>query len=77
MGPKELDIKLEEFEARLTMLTRELDELVKTAKDIEYRAKLILKAYDRWLSAFGAIASMTTPRLPDAQIASQKQTQKR
>jgi hypothetical protein len=47
MGPKELDIKLEEFEARLTMLTRELDELVKTAKDIEYRAKLILKAYDR------------------------------
>jgi len=47
VGPKELDIKLEEFEARLTMLTRELDELVKTAKDIEYRAKLILKAYDR------------------------------
>jgi len=47
MGPKELDIKLEEFEARLTMLTRELDELVKTAKDIEYRAKLILKAYDK------------------------------
>jgi hypothetical protein len=47
MGPKELDIKLEEFEARLTMLTRELDELVKTAKDIEYRAKMILKAYDR------------------------------
>jgi len=47
MGPKELDIKLEEFEARLTMLTRELDELVKTAKDIEYRAKIILKAYDR------------------------------
>jgi hypothetical protein len=42
MGPKELDIKLEEFEARLTMLTRELDELVKTAKDIEYRAKAIL-----------------------------------
>jgi hypothetical protein len=47
VGPKELDIKLEEFEARLTMLTRELDELVKTAKDIEYRAKMILKAYDR------------------------------
>jgi hypothetical protein len=47
MGPKELDIKLQEFEARLTMLTRELDELVKTAKDIEYRAKMILKAYDR------------------------------
>jgi hypothetical protein len=47
VGPKELDIKLEEFEARLTMLTRELDELVKTAKDIEYRAKLILKAYDK------------------------------
>jgi hypothetical protein len=42
VGPKELDIKLEEFEARLTMLTRELDELVKTAKDIEYRAKAIL-----------------------------------
>jgi hypothetical protein len=47
VGPKELDIKLEEFEVRLTMLTRELDELVKTAKDIEYRAKMILKAYDR------------------------------
>ena len=42
MGPKELDIKLEEFEARLTMLNRELEELVKTAKDIEYRAKAIL-----------------------------------
>jgi len=47
VGPKELDIKLEEFEARLTMLTRELDELVKTAKDIEYRAKMIMKAYDK------------------------------
>ena len=47
MGPKELDIKLEEFEARLTMLTRELDELVNTAKDIEYRAKLILEAYNQ------------------------------
>jgi hypothetical protein len=42
VGPKELDIKLEEFEARLTMLNRELEELVKTAKDIEYRAKAIL-----------------------------------
>jgi hypothetical protein len=42
MGPKELDIKLEEFEARLTMLNRELEELVKTAKDIEHRAKAIL-----------------------------------
>jgi hypothetical protein len=42
MGPKEIDIKLEEFEARLTMLNRELEELVKTAKDIEFRAKAIL-----------------------------------
>ncbi len=42
MGPKELDIKLDEFEARLTMISRELDELVKTAKDIELRAKAIL-----------------------------------
>lgn len=42
MGPKELDIKLEEFEARLTMLNRELKELVKTAKDIEFRANAIL-----------------------------------
>ena len=41
MGPKELDIKLEEFEARLTMINRELQDLVKTAKDIEFRAKLI------------------------------------
>jgi hypothetical protein len=47
MGPKELDVKLDEFEARLTMLTRELDELVKTAKDIEHRATLILKAYEK------------------------------
>ena len=47
MGPKELDVKLQEFEARLTMINRELEELVKTAKDIEYRAKMILKAYDK------------------------------
>jgi hypothetical protein len=47
VGPKELDIKLEEFEARLTMLNRELAELVKTAKDIEHRASLILKAYEK------------------------------
>ena len=47
MGPKELDIKLQEFEARLTMLNRELDDLLKTAKDIEYRAKMILKAYEK------------------------------
>ena len=43
MGPKELDIKLEEFEARLTMINRELQDLVKTAKDIEFRAKLIMR----------------------------------
>ena len=42
MGPKELDIKLQEFEARLTMINRELEQLIKTAKDIEYRAKAIL-----------------------------------
>jgi hypothetical protein len=48
VGPKELDIKLQEFEARLTMINRELEELIKTAKDIEYRAKMILKAYDKW-----------------------------
>jgi hypothetical protein len=42
MGPKELDIKLEEFEARLTMINRELQDLVKIAKDIEFRAKLIM-----------------------------------
>lgn len=47
MGPKELDIKLEEFEARLTMLNRELTELVKTAKDIEHRATLILDSYKK------------------------------
>jgi hypothetical protein len=41
MGPKEIDIKLLEFEARLEMINRELAELVKTAKDIEYRAKAI------------------------------------
>jgi len=49
VGPKELDIKLEEFEARLTMLSRELDDLVKTAKDIEFRAKAILGELDKWL----------------------------
>jgi hypothetical protein len=42
MGPKELDIKLLEFEAKLTMLSREVEDLVKTAKDIEFRAKAIL-----------------------------------
>jgi hypothetical protein len=42
VGPKEIDIKLQEFEARLTMINRELQELVKTAKDIEFRAKAIL-----------------------------------
>jgi hypothetical protein len=47
MGPKEIDIKLEEFQARLTMMSKELDELVKTAKDIEYRASLIFKAYEK------------------------------
>jgi hypothetical protein len=47
VGPKELDIKLEEFEARLTMINRELEELVKTAKDIEYRATLILDSYKK------------------------------
>ena len=47
MGPKELDIKLEEFEARLTMLSRELDDLVKTAKDIEFRAKAIMGELDK------------------------------
>jgi hypothetical protein len=41
MGPKEIDIKLLEFEARLEMISRELAELVKTAKDIEHRAKVI------------------------------------
>jgi hypothetical protein len=47
MGPKELDIKLQEFEARLIMLNRELDDLVKTAKDIEFRAKNILKGFEK------------------------------
>jgi hypothetical protein len=42
MGPKEIDIKLDEFEARLAMVSKELEQLVKTAKDIEYRAKAIL-----------------------------------
>ena len=47
MGPKELDIKLQEFEARLIMLNRELDDLVKTAKDIEFRAKNILRDFEK------------------------------
>jgi hypothetical protein len=46
VGPKELDIKLAEFEARLTMINRELQELVKTAKDIEFRAKVILGEFE-------------------------------
>ena len=29
------------------MINKELEELVKTAKDIEYRASLILKAYEK------------------------------
>jgi hypothetical protein len=47
VGPKEIDIKLQEFEARLTMINRELQELVKTAKDIEFRAKAILGEVDK------------------------------
>jgi hypothetical protein len=47
MGPKELDIKLQEFEARLSMIKRELNDLVKTAKDIEFRAKAILGEVDK------------------------------
>jgi hypothetical protein len=46
MGPKEIDIKLQEFEARLAMVTKELEVLVKTAKDIEFRAKAILGEMD-------------------------------
>jgi hypothetical protein len=42
MGPKEIDIKLQEFEARLEMVNKELKELVKIAQDIEFRAKVIL-----------------------------------
>ena len=41
MGPKEIDIKLQEFEARLWAINKELEDLVKIAKDIEYRAKAI------------------------------------
>jgi hypothetical protein len=47
MGPKEIDIKLLEFEARLAMINKELAELIKTAKDIEYRATLILDSYKK------------------------------
>jgi hypothetical protein len=47
MGPKELDIKLQEFDARLSMIKRELNDLVKTAKDIEFRAKAILGEVDK------------------------------
>jgi hypothetical protein len=47
MGPKELDIKLQEFEARLAMINKELTALVKTAQDIEYRAKMIYKGYEK------------------------------
>jgi hypothetical protein len=42
MGPKEIDIKLQEFEARLWAINKELEDLVKIAKDIEFRAKAIL-----------------------------------
>jgi hypothetical protein len=42
MGPKEIDIKLEEFEAQLAKLNKELEELVKIASVIEHRAKVIL-----------------------------------
>ena len=72
MGPKELDIKLEEFEARLTMLNRELEELVKTAKDIEHRATLILDSYKKWLPVSGVTQSMTSLFTRDAQAARQQ-----
>ena len=42
MGPKEIDVKLQEFEIRLEMINKDLQELVKTAKDIEDRANAIL-----------------------------------
>jgi hypothetical protein len=47
MGPKEVDIKLQEFEIRLAMVNKDLQELIKTAKDIEDRAAMILKAYEK------------------------------
>lgn len=47
MGPKEIDIKLQEFEIRLAMVNKDLEELIKTAKDIEDRATMILKAYEK------------------------------
>ena len=47
MGPKEIDVKLQEFEIRLAMVNRDLQELIKTAKDIEARAANILKAYEK------------------------------
>ena len=72
MGPKELDIKLEEFEARLTMLNRELQELVKTAKDIEHRATLILDSYKKWPPASGATQSTTLQATRDALVAKQE-----
>jgi hypothetical protein len=46
MGPKEIDVKLQEFEARLGMINKELAELVKTAQDIEFRAKAILGEFE-------------------------------
>jgi hypothetical protein len=42
MGPKEIDVKLQEFEIRLAMVNKDLQELIKTAKDIEDRANAIL-----------------------------------
>jgi hypothetical protein len=47
VGPKELDIKLQEFEARLEMLSKELKELVKTAEDIEFRADVIFRKFQK------------------------------
>ncbi|CAB4141784.1 hypothetical protein UFOVP419_14 [uncultured Caudovirales phage] len=47
MGPKEVDIKLQEFEIRLAMVNKDLQQLIKDAKDIEERATMILKAYEK------------------------------
>ena len=76
MGPKELDIKLQEFEIRLAIVNKDLQELIKTAKDIEDRANAIL-GKSKWLSAFGAIAFMTRLSARSVQIVNQTQTLKR
>jgi hypothetical protein len=53
------------------MLNQELEHLLQTAKDIEYRAKAILGEVEEWPPASGATQSTTSLTTRDALAARQ------